>query len=283
MKTTFTILFAFLTLTIAAQDYTQTVKGTVIDMDTRVTLPGANILLVGSDPLVGATTDIDGNFKLEKIPVGRQSFKASFMGYEDVVVSEILVATGREVAINIEMKQSVTKLAGVTVRAKNNKSEPINHMASVSATQLTVESTSRVAAGINDPGRTAQSFAGVSSADDENNELVIRGNSPRGMLWRMEGIEIPNPNHFSNGEGGSGGGVCALSTQVLANSDFFTGAFPAEYGNALSGVFDLSMRNGNSEKREYALQLGVMGVQAALEGPIRKGSEASYLFNYRYS
>jgi hypothetical protein len=156
-------------------------------------------------------------------------------------------------------------------------------MATVSATQLTVESTSRIAAGISDPGRTAQSFAGVSSADDENNELVIRGNSPRGMLWRMEGIEIPNPNHFTNGDGGSGGGVCALSTQVLANSDFFTGAFPAEYGNALSGVFDLNLRNGNSEKREYALQFGVMGAQAALEGPFKKGSEASYLFNYRYS
>jgi hypothetical protein len=283
MKTIFTMLFAFLTLVIAAQDYTQTIKGTITDMDTKVTLPGANILLLGSNPFIGTSSDINGNFKLEKIPVGRQSFKVSFLGYEDVVISEILIGTGREVVINIEMKQSVTNLAGVTVRAQNHKSEPINPMATVSATQLTVESTSRIAAGISDPGRTAQSFAGVSSADDENNELVIRGNSPRGMLWRMEGIEIPNPNHFSNGEGGSGGGVCALSTQVLANSDFFTGAFPAEYGNALSGVFDLSMRNGNSEKREYALQLGVMGVQAAMEGPIKKGSEASYLFNYRYS
>ncbi len=284
MKNIVSILFlSFLSLSVWAQEYTQTVKGKIIDFDTKATLPGASIVLVGADPIVAAVTDMDGNFKLGKIPVGRKSFKISFMGYEDVYLNEILVATGREVVLNIQMKESVTDLAEIKVVANENKSEAINQLATVSATQITVESTSRIAAGINDPGRTAQSFAGVSAADDENNELVIRGNSPRGMLWRMEGIEIPNPNHFSNGEGGSGGGVSALSTQVLANSDFFTGAFPAEYGSALSGVFDLNLRKGNTEKREYAFQAGIMGFQAALEGPFKKGSGASYLFNYRYS
>lgn len=279
-------LFIILCMTIVvihAQEYTQTVKGKITDADSRVTLPGATVILVGSDPLIGAVTDMDGNFKLEKVPVGRQDFMVTFIGYEDVYVNDVVVSTGREVMLNVMIKESVTNLAEVTVTAKLEKSEAINQMATVSSTQITVEETSRIAAGINDPGRTAQSVAGVSSADDEGNELVIRGNSPRGMLWRMEGIEIPNPNHFTNGEGSSGGGVSALSTQVLANSDFFTGAFPAEYGNAISGVFDLNLRKGNSEKREYALQLGIMGAQAALEGPFKKGSEASYLFNYRYS
>jgi len=283
MKTACILLITFLSLAAAAQDYTQTVKGKITDTDSKVTLPGANVILLGSNPLQGTISDLDGNFKLEKVPVGRHSFKISFLGYEDVTVSEILIGTGREVFLGIEMKESVTEIAEVKIVANVNKSEAINQMVPVSATQLTVESTSRIAAGINDPGRTAQSFAGVSTADDENNELVIRGNSPRGVSWRMEGIEIPNPNHFTNGEGGSGGGVCALSTQVMANSDFLTGAFPAEYGNALSGVFDLSLRAGNSEKREYALQLGMMGAQVAMEGPIRKGSGSSYLFNYRNS
>jgi hypothetical protein len=267
-----------------AQELTQTVKGKITDADTKGPLPGANIVMLnGGNMLKGTAADANGNFKIENVPLGRQSFKITFLGYEDVILNEIMVGSGREVVLNIEMKESVADLDEVTVYAYDDKSEPINQMATVSATQITVESTSRIAAGINDPGRTAQSFAGVSSADDENNELVIRGNSPRGMLWRMEGIEIPNPNHFTNGEGGSGGGVSALSTQVLANSDFFTGAFPAEYGNALSGVFDLKLRRGNYEKNEYAFQLGVLGAQAALEGPLKKGSEASYLFNYRYS
>ncbi|MEL6358302.1 MAG: TonB-dependent receptor, partial [Bacteroidota bacterium] len=112
--------------------------------------------------------------------------------------------------------------------------------------------------------------------------IIIRGNSPRGLLWRMEGIEIPNPNHFSE-EGASGGGISALSVNVLANSDFFTGAFPAEYGNAASGVFDLSLRKGNNEKREYAFQAGVLGLDLAAEGPIGAPGGASYLANYRYS
>ena len=267
-----------------AQNYTQTVRGKIIDTDTKTTLPGANIVIIGSNPIIGTSSDMDGNFKINNVPVGRHSFMISFMGYEEVFLSEILVGSGREVVLNVEMKESLASIDEVTVVANRDKSEPLNQMATVSATQITVESTSRIAAGINDPARTAQSFAGVATtADDENNELVIRGNSPRGMLWRMEGIEIPNPNHFSEGEAASGGGVSALSTQVLDNSDFYTGAFPAEYGNALSGVFDLKLRRGNYEKREYALQLGVMGAQAAIEGPLKKGSEASYLLNYRYS
>ena len=267
-----------------AQEYTQSVKGKIIDVDTKETLLGANVVLLNNGGIAqGTISDMDGNFKFSKVPVGRQSFKVSFMGYEEVFLSEILVGSGREVILNVEMKESVATIDELKVVANINKSKPINQMATVSATQITVESTSRVAAGINDPARTAQSVAGVSSANDENNELVIRGNSPRGTLWRMEGIEIPNPNHFSDGEASSGGGVSALSTQVLANFDFFTAAFPAEYGNAISGVFDLNLRKGNYEKNEYAFQLGVMGAQAAIEGPFKKDSEASYLLNYRYS
>jgi hypothetical protein len=277
------LVFTLFSLTVFAQKYIQTVKGKIIDTDTKATLPGANIIIEGSNPFVGTSSDVDGNFKLNNVPIGRYSFRITFLGYEEIVLSEVLVGSGREVVINVEMKEAVTGIDEIKVFANNDKSQPINQMATISATQISVEATSRIAAGINDPARTAQSFAGVSSADDENNELVVRGNSPRGMLWRMEGIEIPNPNHFSDGDGGSGGGVSALSTQVLANSDFFTGAFPAEYGNALSGVFDLNLRRGNYEKREYAIQLGVMGAQAAIEGPFKKGSEASYLLNYRFS
>ncbi|MCB0854131.1 MAG: TonB-dependent receptor, partial [Bacteroidetes bacterium] len=117
---------------------------------------------------------------------------------------------------------------------------------------------------------------------DEENEIIVRGNSPRMLLWRVEGIEVPSPNHFSE-EGASSGAVSILSTNMLANSDFSTGAFPSEYGNALSGVFDIRLRNGNNEQREYALSAGVLGLDFSAEAPFQKGKQASYLINYRYS
>ena len=270
-------------LTASSQNLTQSVKGNIIDLDTQTPLPGATIIIENSNPIIGTSTDLNGDFHLLSVPVGRYNFIISYMGYEDVILNEILVSTGREVVLNISMKESLKNIEEVVVIANKDKRKSINSMTTVSSRQITIEETSRIAAGINDPGRTVQSYAGVAAFDDENNEIVVRGNSPRGVLWRMEGVEIPNPNHFSNGDAGSGGGVSALSTEVLASSDFMTGAFPAEYGNALSGVFDLKLRKGNSDKREYSFQLGVLGIQAAAEGPIANTKQASYLINYRYS
>jgi len=276
------IIFFIFTNNTIAQTPTQTVKGIVLDIDSETPIIGATVILLGYNPLIGTTTDVEGIYKMESIPIGRHSFKISFIGYEDIYFKEILIESGREVILNVSMKENTVELETIVILANDNRSEAINQMTTISANQITVESTSRIAAGINDPGRTVQSIAGISTTSDNTNELVIRGNSPRGMLWRMQGIEIPNPNHFSS-EGGSGGGVSALSTQVLANSDFIISAFPAEYGNAISGVYDLKLRRGNFEVREYAIQLGILGVQLAIEGPFKKGSQASYLVNYRYS
>jgi len=283
MKKVIIILLILVQAPLWAQEYTQTFRGTIKDADTYETLPGANVIILNSDPFLGTTTDMDGNFRIDNIPVGRHNIKISYVGYKDILLNQIELITGNELVLEIKMLEDVETLNEVVVKAKERFGEPINSMVTTSAQKISIESTSRVAASINDPARTVQSFAGVSSEDDENNELVVRGNSPRGMLWRMEGVEIPNPNHFSNGEGGSGGGVSALSSRVLDNSDFYTGAFAAEYGNALSSVFDLRLRKGNNEKHEFALQLGVMGIQASAEGPFSKKSNASYLFNYRYA
>lgn len=282
-RSTIILALIFASFTMIAQEFTQTVRGKVTDAGTNITLPGANIIITDTDPLMGGTSDMDGNYTIEKVPVGRHNIKVSFIGYEDVYYNEIEVISGSQLVLNIQLTEDIATLNEVEIIAKDEMGEAINSMVTVSAQRVTIESTARVAAGINDPSRVVQSYAGVSVEDDENNELVVRGNSPRGMLWRMEGVEIPNPNHFSNGEGGSGGGVSALSTQVLDNSDFYTGAFAAEYGNAISSVFDLRLRNGNNQKREYSFQFGVMGIQASAEGPFSKKSEASYLINYRYA
>lgn len=278
------LLLLCFSLTLIAQKPIQTLRGQVSDKDTQFPLIGATITLLNTNPMIGSTSDIDGQFRLEKIPVGRYDLRISYLGYQDFYINQLLIGSGKEVILNIELQESVEELETVTVIAsEQNKGKANNEMAMVSARSFSVEETGRFAAGFSDPARMAQSFAGVSATSDQSNEIVIRGNSAKGLLYQIEGIEIPNPNHFSSGEGSSGGGVSILANTVLSNSDFFTGAFPAEYGNALSGVFDIKLRKGNNEKREFALQAGILGIQAALEGPFIKKSKASYLFNYRFS
>lgn len=260
----------------------QTVKGRVVDAESQQPVIGANVIVTSVTPLIGGVTDTEGNFRIEKVPVGRHSFKITSIGYDDAFVQEINVGSGKEVELNIKLTESFRALNEVVVKAQKENGAPLNDMVSVSGRSFTVDQTKRFAASVNDPARMAMSFAGVAATDDGSNQLIIRGNSPKGMLWRMEGVEIPNPNHFAQ-EGASGGGISALSANVLGNSDFLTGAFPAEYGNATSGVFDLKLRKGNNEKREYAMQAGILGLDFAAEGPIGAKGGASYLANYRYS
>lgn len=128
----------------------------------------------------------------------------------------------------------------------------------------------------------ASNFAGVQGADDSRNDIVVRGNSPSGVLWRVEGVDLPNPNHFSI-PGTGGGPVAILNNKVLANSDFFTAAFPAEFGNSTAAVFDLRMRNGSTDRMVRSAQFGFLGAEAMLEGPINREKRSSFLVNYRYS
>lgn len=260
----------------------QTVKGRVVDTESQQPVIGANVIVTSTTPIIGGVTDTEGNFRIEKVPVGRHSFKITSLGYDDAFIQEINVGSGKEVELNIKLTESFKALNEVVVKAQKENGAPLNDMVSVSGRSFTVDQTKRFAASVNDPARMAMSFAGVAATDDGSNQLIIRGNSPKGMLWRMEGVEIPNPNHFAQ-EGASGGGISALSANVLGNSDFLTGAFPAEYGNATSGVFDLKLRKGNNEKREYAMQAGILGLDFAAEGPIGPKGGASYLANYRYS
>jgi hypothetical protein len=265
-----------------AQPFTQTIRGTVMDQSLQTPLPGATITLLNSSPLKGTSTDATGQFRLSQVPVGRQTLQISVVGYKTATLQNIAVDAGKELVLTISLEEAVSQLSEITVKPTTEKDKPINEMAAVSARTFSVEETQKFAAAVNDPARMATAYAGVVGADDGGNNIVIRGNAPNGLLWRMEGVEIPNPNHFSS-LGTAGGGISILSAQLLANSDFLTGAFPAEYGNALSGVFDLRLRRGNNTKREYTVQAGVLGLDIAAEGPIAKGYDGSFLVNYRYS
>jgi hypothetical protein len=266
-----------------AQELTQVVRGQVIDIESQTPLPFASIAVITTDPVLGAITDDNGYFRLEEVPVGRHNIKVTYVGYETQMIPELMVSTGKEIVLTVKMKEQISELKEVVVKANTQKDSPLNSMATVSARTFSVEEARRYAGGWDDPGRLVSAFAGITTDLSRDNTIIIRGNSPKGLLWRLEGIEIPNPNHFANLTTFGGGGISALSALVVGNSDFFTGAFPAEYGNAVSGVFDIKLRSGNNERYEHAVQIGTIGIDVSSEGPLGKDTRASYLFNYRYS
>lgn len=259
----------------------QTIRGIVIDGDSKFPIPYATVKLSEKEG-AGTITDSLGRFSIPQVPVGRHTVEAAFMGYEPGIFREILVTSAKEIYLEIPLKESVNELNEVIIRARTNKEEAMNKMATTGARMLSVEEASRYAGGFDDPARLVSAFAGVAPSVSSNG-ISIHGNAPHLLQWRLEDVEIPNPNHFADIATLGGGILSSLSSQVLGNSDFFTGAFPAEYGNAVSGVFDMKLRNGNNQKNENTIQVGIMGIDVASEGPLSKKHKASYIFNYRYS
>ncbi len=277
------ILIILLSISIYSQnEYTQTIRGKVIDKHSQMPLPGATIILLNSKPQIGTITENDGEFKFQNIPIGRRGIVVSFMGYNSATLNNINLTSGKEVVLTIQLEEQVITTEEIVITAKQRKDKALNKMAMVSARSFSIEETERFAGSLGDPSRMVANYAGVAMTNDSRNDIIIRGNSPTGLLWRLDGIEIPNPNHFG-AFGTTGGPVSILNNNLLTNSDFFTSAFPAEYGNAISGVFDLKMRAGNNQNREYVGQVGFNGFEFGAEGPFVKGKKASYLINYRYS
>ena len=278
-KQCFLIFFLFCASLVHAQS-TQNVRGIVVDKESQFPLIGVNVI-IGDSGALGTSSDIDGSFKISNVPLGRQTIKFSYLGYEDVILSDIIINAGKETILNIEMEESIVEIQEIVISARRN-GDVANEMATVSAREFSVQETNRYAGSRGEPARMASNFAGVQGADDSRNDVVIRGNTPAGVLWRLDGVNIPNPNHFTI-PGTGGGSVTILNNKFLKNSDFFTGAFPAEYANGIAGVFDLRMRNGNNENHEFSGQLGFLGTELMAEGPLSKSSKSSYLATYRYS
>ncbi|MCC9138352.1 carboxypeptidase-like regulatory domain-containing protein [Pontibacter silvestris] len=260
----------------------QTIRGRIVDAQSKFPLIGVNVVVLNADPVIGTVTDVQGYYTLQEVPLGRQTLRVSYMGYKEQVVPNVMVTSGKEVVLNLELVEQVIKGAEVVITAKPNKTITNNEFASVSSRSFNLEETGRYAASRNDPARMAANFAGVAANNDDRNDIIIRGNSPSGLLWRLEGINIPNPSHYGS-LSASGGPISLLNYNLLDKSDFMTAAFPAEYGNALAGVFDLQLRSGNSQKHEFLGQIGINGLEVGAEGPISKKSRASYLASYRYS
>lgn len=260
---------------------TQTIKGTVKDKVSQLPIIGATVVLENSSPQLGASTNADGQFVIENVPLGRQSLTCSYIGYETYQSEALIVNSQKMVTLEIELQEGLS-LEEVVVKASGRVNLPVNELSVVSTRSFSADETERIAASVNDPGRLALAYPGVSQGTDDNeNDIIIRGNSSFGMLWRLEGIDIPNPNHFAR-PGTSGGGVTVFSAQLLSRSDFSTGGMPAEYGNAISGAMDVHFRKGNKSEKEHRLKIGLLGLDLSTEGPLKK-EESSYLVNYRYS
>lgn len=275
-----TFVFFFLTATVLFSQSTQTLRGVVLDSDIRIGVSDVNVYL--SDSIeIGTITDASGKFVLENIPVGRHELHFSSLGYKTNTLS-VLVTSGKSIYYEVKLIPEISSLEEVVITVNRyDKRKTQNALAITSARTFSVEETEKYAGSLGDPARMAQNFAGVSSAGDSRNDIVIRGNTPFGLLWRIDGVDVTNPNHFG-AKGSTGGPVTILNNNTLTNSDFFTSTFPAEYGNALSGVFDLKMRKGNSTDFEKILQIGWNGLEFGLEGPIKR-NKSSFIFSYRYA
>ncbi len=267
-----------------AQSNTQTVRGRIIDQESKQPLIGATVFIQIEATKLGSVTDADGYFKIQDVPLGRRNLQATYVGYELLSVPDIIVTAGKEVVLNLTMTEAIVKMNDVVVTYDRKKDPTVtnNEMAVISSRSFNPDETKKYAGALGDPSRMAANFAGVVAGNDSRNDIVVRGNSPNAMLWQLEGVNIFNPNHFGSNFN-TGGPVSMLNANNIGKSDFFTSAFPAQYGNANGGVFDLVMREGNNEKREYIAQIGFNGFEFGAEGPFSKNSKASFIFNYRYS
>lgn len=278
--TTLSVILFMSLFSYGQSGYRQTIKGYITDGESRKPLAGISVQVLPA--VASAVSDSNGYYILRDIPVGRYSIQYTAIGFETRVIPDLVLSSGKELEQSISLTQSFRQLDSFTVRSRKNSARPLNEFASVSSRSFSIDETKRYPAAFADPARMAMNFPGVNAADDGSNMIVVRGNSPLGVLWKLEGIEIPTPNHFST-LGSSGGPISMLSSNVIGRSDFYTGAFPADIGNATAAVFDVNLRNGNKNRAEHSVMLGTLGAEVSTEGPLDKQKRMSYLVNYRYS
>ena len=281
-KLIFALILMITSVATHAQELTQTIRGTITDADGINPIIGASVLVLDSSNKFGARADVNGDFSIPNVPIGRKALKITAVGFQQQVIPNVELTSGKQVVLNIKLQERIKSLKKVVIKTRK-KGHVGNEMSLISGNAISVEETQKYAGSLQDPSRMVTALAGVSGLGSEfDNDIIIRGNSPKYVQWRLEGIEIPSPNHFSQ-LGGSGGAISALNGDLLATSDFYTGAFTAEYGNVLSGVMDMKLRKGNNKKREYSIGVGLLGSDATFEGPFKKGYRGSYLVNIRYS
>ena len=270
----FFLLFSALTVT------GQTLRGTVKDIITGEPLPGAVVSVVGEKNLT-ATTNADGIFEMKNVPIGRYTVESQYLGYEPERIIEVLVSGSKEAVLNFQMRELATQLQEVTVRPAVNKAHALNPTAVAGATMISVEEADRFGGNFEDIARVVRRYVGTTGSVD-NSSISTHGNPPYMTAFRIEGVEVPTPVHLDEIGGHGTGQISTLHTNLLANSDYYTAAAPAEIGNTVGGVMDMRLRNGNPNNYEHSVKLSMVGLNATSEGPLSKKNGSSYLVSYRY-
>ena len=175
--------------TVFGQNPTQTVRGVITDIDSKLPLSDVNIVIINLDPQIGTITDTNGIFRFEDIPIGRVSMRITSLGYEVLTISDIVVNSGKEVILNLSMKENILMLNEVVVRPTLSD-RPRNEMAMISARSISTEETKRFSGSWDDPSMLLSNFSGVSSSANGNNDIIVRGNSPKYMQWCLEDVSF---------------------------------------------------------------------------------------------
>ena len=274
------ILFSILyTLTAFAQLYKGDISGFVIDAKTQEPIPVVNVQVV-EQPTFGAVTDASGNFNIKGIEVGTYSLKATLIGYESIILTNIVVSTGRSTKVSIKLNEQAVQVGGVTVNAtyfnRNNEISPL------SVNNYDRAEVKRQPGSVMDVQRVVQNLPGVASSNDNVNELIVRGGSPSENLTVMESMEIPSINHYPN-EFNSAGPINMINIDLVEDVQFSAGGFPAQYGDKMSSVMDITIREGDREKG-FASNSGfnMAGIGTLMEGRLADG-RGSWIFSARQS
>lgn len=275
MKKTVFFLFLLGLLTAAGAQPTHKIKGTVIDKASRQPLEFINVLILGLGR--GAVTDAEGHFNIQEVPPGIYRLQTSAVGYKTVLTPEYIVST-KDLTIQIETEENLTELEGVTVTAspfRRDLESPVGLRI------IGLQEIEKSPGANRDISRIVQSYPGVAfSPAGYRNDLIVRGGSPSENRFYLDGVEIPNINHFST-QGASGGPVGIINADLIREVNFYTGAFPADKGNSLSSVLDFKLRDGDMERNSLKATLGASEVSLASNGHL--GKKTSYLVSVRQS
>ncbi len=279
---TYLILLGCLLITgnITAQQITQNVKGTVIDKQSEYPLPDAEVIVTAGGKTYGAVTGFDGKYVITGVPVGKIDIEAHYQGFKTQSYKQLELTPGKELVVDFYLLENLETLDEVVIKATGKRDNVA--FVTTSTASFNVEQTEQYAGTLNDVSRMAMNYAGVNGNDDSRNDIIVRGNNPASLLWMIEGVSVPSPNHYST-TGSSGGPVSMLNINTLSRSDFLTGAFPANFGNTTSAAFDLQFKKPNKDQYEYVGQIGFAGAELGIEGPVSRQSGISFLTNYRYS
>ncbi len=286
MKQLLTFGFFIFAIPLLGQVRDLSFKGRLLDAVVSEPIAGAEVILRKDQQEKKTITNEDGIFIFKGLSPGHYRLTFQSLGYETLTIAEVWIHSGVPRESSYAMDPSDQELTPVVVKAQSRGSaaQAIN-----SIHTLTVEETFRFPGTFYDPARLATHYAGVISDNDQANNLVIRGNSPNLLGWHLEDVEIVNPNHLANAGTlndrvtQSGGGVNILSAQMIDNTAFLKSTFPASYGNALSGIMDMHLREGARDQMHFTGQIGLNGIDAAIEGPLGREKQGSFLLNYRYS